>query len=276
MERDIVGYWNLMKLNDFYFLVLGAFSGLLVSLTIFTGLSENRLGKTISEPRYIMVPNETDISRKAGDDYLRVIQSQTEHEKTGKRGEKGDTLLSRFRELYELSKVPVWSFSNEEYGLYLRNGAVNGEPGSWWNWSIILGDAVSIGRELPRMSEALCEESDLKKEDLRVAVVGALRTGSRLLAGNPPLITGIIGLFWGEVGAGALEGCPSLLEDSEVRSAVKEFSELCTVEPGIEWETVVLPQLVDGYSPALNDHSAGELRDKASRLKSKLLSLLKK
>lgn len=255
-----------MKLNDFYFLLLGAFSGSFIALAGVSSMVRKDSDKTTRDPLYIMVPNAGESSRKAGDDYLRIIQSQ---------GERAETpVISRFRSLYELSKVPVWSFSNAEFGLYLRNGTINGEPDSWWNWSIILGDAATMGRELPKISKTLCEADPSSKESLRVAVVGALRTGSRLMAGTPTLITGLIGMFWGEMGAEALGVCPSLLEDEEVRTAVKEFSELCTVEPGIEWEMVVFPRLVEGYSPSLSEYSAGELRERAGRLKSKLLIFL--
>lgn len=240
-----------MKWNSLFFLFLGVLSGTFISLCSLPEINKFKERRALLGPTYLNSPNSTEASRQAGDEYLRIIQS------AGLNGGEDPALTSegsidRLRKLYDLAVIPVWTFSNKTNGLYLRQGSLNGDPSSWWNWSLILGDTVAIGSHLTRLAQETCGNGGKDGDDIRMGLVASLRTGSRLLSGNPQLVTSLIGIFWGERAEEVLRACPSLGGDPEVQSSLSEYLELCTVRPGIEWETIVLPTMVPNYQASID------------------------
>ena len=263
-----------MKWESVFFLFLGAVSGAFIALVILPDIKRSGEKTNPSVPEYLAVPNSTETSFWAGDEYLRILQSAG-----GDGGGRGDmpspaSSLERLKKLYTLSSIPVWTFSNREDGLYLRQGYLNGKPDSWWNWSITLGDTVVVGSHLVQLAGEGCRAGGRAEEDLRMGLVAALRAGARLLAGNPQLVTGLAGIFWGEKAEEVLAACPSLAGDKEVRLALQEYVQLCTVKPGIEWETIVLPALVPGYQASIDARAIEKMSKTAEELKGKLREFL--
>lgn len=240
-----------MKWHSFFFLFLGVLSGTFISLVSLPEIKESKERRAFLGPAYLNSPNSTEVARQAGDDYLRIIQSSCRN------GGEDPALtregsIDRLRKLYDLAVIPVWTFTNRTNGLYLRQGSLNGDPSSWWNWNLILGDTVAIGSHLTRLAQETCGTGGGTGDDIRMGLVASLRTGSRLLSGNPQLVTSLTGIFWGERAEEVLKACPSLGGDPEVQNSLSEYLELCTVRPGIEWETIVLPAMVPNYQTSID------------------------
>lgn len=244
-------------------------SGGFVALVVFPDLQQSRGTERDTHPSFLMTPNSTKSSQEAGDAYLRLMKADC-----GADGRPNsptiETSLDKLQQLYELSKVPTWTFSNKQQGLYLRQGRLNGDSSSWWNWSISLGDAVTIGSHLVEVARSTCRDDEGSLEKTRRGVVGALRAGSLLLEGNPTLITGLVGVFWGEKATAALEECHLLRGDKEIQGAIDDYIDLCTIEPGVEWETIILPALVPGYHAGVDEGAILKMRDDTVNLKQRL------
>lgn len=144
-----------MKWHSFFFLFLGVLSGTFISLVSLPEIKESKERRAFLGPAYLNSPNSTEVARQAGDDYLRIIQSSCRN------GGEDPALtregsIDRLRKLYDLAVIPVWTFTNRTNGLYLRQGSLNGDPSSWWNWNLILGDTVAIGSHLTRLAQETC------------------------------------------------------------------------------------------------------------------------
>lgn len=53
----------------------------------------------------------------------------------------------------------------------------------------------------------------------------------------------VIALMWGRATLDALGECPQVTRTTKVRTALRDFADLCTAEPAVEWETKTLPFL---------------------------------
>lgn len=60
---------------------------------------------------YVRIPNATEKSRAAADDYLQLILSPLDAH-------------NDLKELHRISQEPVWAFSNSSADLYMREGLV--------------------------------------------------------------------------------------------------------------------------------------------------------
>jgi hypothetical protein len=243
-------------------LLLGVLSGILSVLILAPSAFDNKPDRENQslEAFYSLSPNKTSQSWRAGKEYLSLMNPSGIDPDSEQMTDA--MVLDKFSELYELTKVHSWSFDypSEE-----------GEGGL-----VELGETIQLGWRAVQIATASCEGGgEISSRDIKKTVVAALKTSSRLLEGRPPLMQNLIGLSWGERGLDIIEICHGLANDDEVKEALGEFYELCTIEHGIRWETSILPLVVSDHEPSIDKKSSQKLRADARELRKRAEIILK-
>lgn len=177
---------------------------------------------------YLKVPNATTGSKTSANAYLRLMSTEK-------------TPPDVFTQLLELLAEPVWAFDNSDPHLYTRSGRPGNPEKRWWDWNVIMGSAREVSDLMNAEITAACELQNYSSAESH-ALVG-LGVASRLLAGNPDMSQTVLALMWGRAVLDALEECPQVTRITKVQTALRNFADLCTAEPAVEWETKTFPFL---------------------------------